>query len=225
MTNFPARQGTTDAYTGECDAVLAQRFLNHDSGAMTALVGRYYEVVFQVCFRILGHRQDAEDATQETFTRLAKYLHRWDPTRPLKPWLVTIAGNRCRTQMAKHRSVGELSLAAEPISRSSDEQQAAEALREEVTLALDQIPGRHRHAFELFHQHELSYAEIAAQMQAPVGSVKTWVHRARVALIEQLHRRDVVTDTDVTRKQVAGNASKNGSQRRAAPKSNSEVAS
>ena len=52
---------------------------------------------------MLGQREDAEDATQETFVRVAKNLHRWDPERKFEPWLLTIAGNRCRTRLSKRK--------------------------------------------------------------------------------------------------------------------------
>ena len=64
---------------------------------MIDLVNRFRGQVFGLCYRMLGQRQDAEDAAQETFVRVLKNLHRWDPARPFEPWLLTIAGNRCRT--------------------------------------------------------------------------------------------------------------------------------
>ena len=63
---------------------------------------------------------------------------------------------------------------------------------EEVFQALDQLRPEHRDAFLLFHQHELSYHEIAQRLDCPVGTVKTWVHRARRGLIDQLKRRGTI---------------------------------
>ena len=57
----------------ESNALLAQKFRKNDQSAFARLVGRHHSLVFQVCLRILGHRQDAEDATQETFSRVARY--------------------------------------------------------------------------------------------------------------------------------------------------------
>ena len=68
-----------------------------DQAAITELVEHYRSQVFGICFRMLGHRQDAEDATQETFLRVLNNLNQWDQQRPFEPWLFAIASNRCRT--------------------------------------------------------------------------------------------------------------------------------
>lgn len=176
----------------ESNAVLARQFQQHDESAFSKLVSRHHGLVFNVCMRILGHRQDAEDATQETFSRVAKYLGRWDSRRPLEPWLVAIAGNRCRTFLAARRSHQSLCPAVEPVIDDVAVTQDAELLREELNLALAQIPTLHRRAFELFHECSLSYVEIAAELGCPVGTVKTWVHRARASVIARLSQREVV---------------------------------
>ena len=72
--------------------------------------------------------------------------------------------------------------------------QAAHNLAEEVSLALEDIREEYRQAFLLFHEQELSYADIAETLDCPVGTVKTWVHRARRELIERLRRREVVNE-------------------------------
>ena len=78
-------------------ATLVSHCLAGDQGAMIALVDRFKGQVFGLCYRMLGQRQDAEDAAQETFVRVLKNLHRWDQARDFEPWLLAIAGNRCRT--------------------------------------------------------------------------------------------------------------------------------
>lgn len=174
------------------NAALAEQIIANDASAFATLVNRYHSFVYQICFGILRHRQDAEDATQDTFTRVAKYLDRWDPRRPLEPWLATVAGNRSRTQLARRRPHAPLSAAVEPETNGAMQSQAAEAMREEIRLAMSHLPDRQRQAFEWFHEHSLSYNSIANRMNCPVGTAKTLVHRARKAMIEQLRKREVV---------------------------------
>ncbi len=176
----------------ESNAVLVEQFRQHDETAFAKLVRRHQQLVFRVCLRILGHHEDAEDVTQETFSRMAKYLDRWDSRRPLEPWLVAIAGNRCRTFLARRRVHQPLTSAAEPTSNRTGEQLAAETLREEVNLGLERLSPHQQRAFILFHEHSLSYAEIANELGCPLGTVKTWVHRARGKLIAHLLDREVV---------------------------------
>jgi RNA polymerase sigma-70 factor (ECF subfamily) len=65
-------------------------------------------------------------------------------------------------------------------------------LAEEVKLALAELRAEYRQAFVLFHEQELAYSEIAAAMGVPLGTIKTWVHRARRELIDHLHQRGAI---------------------------------
>ena len=182
----------------DSNAILAERFRQNDPQAFSQLFGRYHEMVFNLCLRMLHHRQDAEDVTQETFSRVARYIHRWDTRRPLEPWLVTIAGNRCRTHLARRSSNQALSLICEPTSSVSIQQQDADTLREEVHLGISLLPDKQRMAFSLFHEQSMSYDEIAAVLGCPVGTAKTWVRRARMNLMKRLQDRDAVSYTHLT---------------------------
>jgi RNA polymerase sigma-70 factor (ECF subfamily) len=167
---------------------------------MLALVERFRGQVFGLCYRMLNQRQDAEDAAQETFVRVLKNLHRWDPGRDFEPWLLAIAGNRCRTALSsrKRRLASDSPASSgivEQLPDDAPDQRAAEHLGEEVQLALATVRDEYRQAFVLFHENEFSYAEIAESMSVPLGTVKTWVHRARKELIEELRRRGVVPES------------------------------
>jgi RNA polymerase sigma-70 factor (ECF subfamily) len=73
-------------------------------------------------------------------------------------------------------------------------QAAATLLSEELGLALETVRPEFRDAFSLFYQGELSYAEIAERMDVPLGTVKTWVHRARKELIQKLQDRGTLNE-------------------------------
>ncbi|MEE3371128.1 MAG: sigma-70 family RNA polymerase sigma factor [Planctomycetota bacterium] len=166
-----------------------------DQEAITELVERYRSQIFGLCFRMLGHRQDAEDATQETFLRVLNNLNQWDQQRAFEPWLLAIASNRCRTALTKRARRPHLDLLVETTSTADAKQREHNALDEELTLALNQLRTEHRLAFTLFHHHGKSYLEIAETLNCPVGTAKTWVHRARRTLIRRLHTRKVIPET------------------------------
>lgn len=131
---------------------------------------------------------------QETFVRVIKNLHRWDPNREFEPWLLTIAGNRCRTRLAQRFSrTPELSLDY-PVADRSHLENDRNHLAEEIALAIGELREQHRECFLMFHQLELPYATIAQTMCVPLGTVKTWVHRARYEVIRKLRRRGVIAD-------------------------------
>jgi RNA polymerase sigma-70 factor (ECF subfamily) len=142
---------------------------------------------------MLGQRQDAEDAVQETFVRVLKNLHRWDQERDFRPWLLAIAGNRCRTALASRRRRPTAEPTVELVADDAPDQRAADQLGEEVHLALAELRAEYRESFLLFHDQELSYGEIAEAMGVPVGTIKTWVHRARRELIHHLRRRGAIS--------------------------------
>src|SRR5207244_1322142 len=159
------------------------------------LVERFRGQVFGLCYRMLGQRQDAEDAAQETFVRVLKNLHRWDPGRDFLPWLLAIAGNRCRTALAARRRRPVAEPTVELVADDAPDQRPADHLAEEVHLALAELRPEYAQAFLLFHDQELSYAEIAEAMQVPLGTIKTWVHRARRELIDCLRRRGAIPES------------------------------
>lgn len=175
------------------DRALAVRSLRGDQSAMRELVERHEGVVLRVCQRMLGNRHDAEDAVQETFVRALRSLARWDSSRALRPWLLAIAANRCRTAIGKRRAVTcDTQQLADDLPARHDGRQPLGHLTEEVSLALAELRSDVRQAFELFHYDQLAYAEIAEVLSIPVGTVKTWIHRARQEVAARLIRRGVV---------------------------------
>lgn len=173
---------------------LVTRCLRGDQSAMVDLIDGHRGQVFGLCYRMLRHRQDAEDVTQECFVRVLRSLHTWDARREFLPWLLAIAGNRCRTLLAVRMRQPAMTSLIEHLSDDALEVNEARNLAEEVELALSTLRAEYRQAFLLFHQHELSYAQISATLDCPLGTVKTWVHRARRELIVQLKNRGVVEE-------------------------------
>ena len=90
------------------EAALVRRCLRGEGEAIRTLVERFQAEVFGLCVRLLHHRQDAEDVAQEVFLRVFRSLRRWDGERPLKPWIMGITVNRCRTWMSQRARRPEL---------------------------------------------------------------------------------------------------------------------
>jgi RNA polymerase sigma factor (sigma-70 family) len=175
------------------DAALVRRCLTGDPAACRELVERFQCDVFAVCQRLLAHAQDAEDVTQEVFLRVFRSLRRWDSTRPLRPWMLGIAVNRCRTWVGRRARTPELVdyLHETPDHRPADD---STELRTEIRAAVDALRDEYREVFVLFHEQGQSYEEIGAVVDRPVGTVKTWLHRARLEILERLRTRGLVPD-------------------------------
>ncbi|MEZ6107656.1 MAG: sigma-70 family RNA polymerase sigma factor [Pirellulaceae bacterium] len=124
-----------------------------------------------------------------------KSLERWDDTRPFEPWLLAIAGNRCRTRLARRASTPRcVTLEESDVAQSYDSDQARQ-IDEEVRLALCEVTPRYRQAFLGFREHGLSYAQIAEWLEVPLGTVKTWVRRARIQLMDRLKARGAIEES------------------------------
>ena len=175
------------------DPALVEALRAGDPQAPRLLIERYQGVVFGLCYRMLSHRQDAEDVAQETFLRALRAIAGFDRARPLRPWLLEIAANRCRTALARRARQPTLS-AAEPVEERVDPRPGLpdpDDLAGDLERGLQGLRPDYRLVFVLFHEQNLSYEEIAQTVARPVGTVKTWLHRARAQLAEDLSRRGV----------------------------------
>jgi RNA polymerase sigma-70 factor, ECF subfamily len=173
---------------------LVGRCLAGDQSAMTALVEEFRGQVFGLCYRMLGHRQDAEDMVQESFVRALRSLANFDTRREFMPWLLAIAGNRCRSLLSTRRRRTVATDKLDEVADPAPDGRAARNIAEEIELALKELRPEYRQSFVLFHEQHMSYAEIAETLECPVGTVKTWVHRARRELAGYLLRRGVVEE-------------------------------
>jgi RNA polymerase sigma-70 factor (ECF subfamily) len=173
------------------DAELVRACLAGDADALCAFVQRFQSSVFGLCFRMLAHREDAEDVAQEVFLRAFRSLAQWDAARPLAPWLFAIAVNRCRTWLSNRV---RRALPAEFAGEVADPTGGPPRLdlAEELQLALERLREEYRLCFVLHHVNELNLAEIAEVTGSPVGTIKTWLRRARLELADHLQRRSIV---------------------------------
>src|SRR4051794_4008897 len=83
------------------DSALVEALQSGEPQAPRLMIERYQGVVFGLCFRMMGHRHDAEDVMQETFVRALRGISGFDVNRPFRPWLLGIAANRCRTALSR----------------------------------------------------------------------------------------------------------------------------
>jgi RNA polymerase sigma-70 factor (ECF subfamily) len=166
---------------------LAQR---GDAQAFTQLVEGYQRPVYNMCYRMLGNAEDAEDAAQETFLRAYKSMRRYDSSRPFSTWLLSIAAHYCIDQIRRRRfrvvSVEDL-----PVPDLPDPAPGMETglgRKEEqrrVHAILETLEPTDRAAVVMYYWYDFSYEEISQALSLTVSAVKSRLHRARHALADQ----------------------------------------
>ncbi len=124
-----------------------------------------------------------------------RHLDQWDESRAFLPWLLTIAANRCRTALQRRSErPASCELAWEP--PAPEENFGMSEISEEVDFALTELRDEYRLCFILFHQNELGCQEIGEVLGCPTGTVKTWLHRARLELADRLRRRGLSRESE-----------------------------
>ncbi len=149
--------------------------------------------MYNLALRITSDRDAANDCAQEAFIRAYRALHQYDPSLPLAPWLLRIATNASLNYVqrwhAHEQPVDELPDRAEPEESNPEALAVRREEVSEVIAAINALPPRYRAALMLRHLNELSYQEVAAALDLPLGTVKTHLFRARAALLKELERR------------------------------------
>ena len=176
------------------DAALVARARTGDWQAFAALVQRHQATVYRVCYRVLGNREDAEDAAQEAFLRAYRKLATFRGESAFGTWLLRLAVNVALNERKRRGSRHRWGRPAGPIAEGERAGAApgpeADLLRAEAAAQLEQalqsLRPDHQAAVILRDLEGLSYAEVAAVLAVPEGTAKGWVHRGRARLKELL---------------------------------------
>jgi RNA polymerase sigma-70 factor (ECF subfamily) len=156
--------------------------------AFTRLVEVYQRPVYNLCYRMLGEPEAAEDAGQETFLRAFQHLHRYDQKRPFATWLLSIAAHYCIDRLRRRRfsvlsiddDEEENGFELPDVRAPNPEMEAARHEdRERIQALLKNLEPIDRAAIVLRYWQDYSEAEIAETLHLTVSAVKSRLHRAR----------------------------------------------
>jgi RNA polymerase sigma-70 factor (ECF subfamily) len=175
------------------DDELVDRFRRGDRAAFSALIERHQTRVYNLAYRMLGRPEDAADAAQEVFLACHEKLAGFRGDAAFTTWLHRIALNVCYDTLRRRSRERPEGDEIEP-PPGSDPADAADA-GIDVHRALQRIPEEFRAAVLLHDAYGLPYEEVAEATGAPVGTVRSRIHRGRVALARVL-RGEPVTAPD-----------------------------
>lgn len=164
---------------------VARRFADGDPEAMRQAYDRHGTLVFSLCAASLRHREDAEDAAQQVFTRAWRSRGTYDPSRPLGAWLTGITrrvvadvgAERVRQARTVEAEAGHLPREDGAGDRVSESAVASLVVRQ----ALDQLGPPQDEVLRLAFLEDLPYPQIAERLSLPLGTVKSHVHRGLAA--------------------------------------------
>jgi RNA polymerase sigma-70 factor (ECF subfamily) len=184
------------------DADLAALARSGREAAFRELVRRYERPVFSLIFRMVRDRETSEDLAQETFIKVLNHIDRYRPEFKFSSWLFKIANNLTIDHLRK-RQLKTISIDGSPHAATAaeveastfdveargesalDEMQSRE-LGSAIEKAIAKLRPEYRACILLRHVEDRSYEEIAATLDLPLGTVKTYIHRARHELREAL---------------------------------------
>jgi RNA polymerase sigma-70 factor (ECF subfamily) len=203
--------GESDSSDPRIEAVNTNTVSDHDlvtraqtgsDKAYRELLGRYQRPVFSIIYRMIRDREQAEDLAQETFVRVFNNIDRYDPRFKFSSWIFKIATNLTIDHI-RRKELDTVSIdgsrnavTAEQIEATSitiasqdenpEELLEAKELGEEIEGAIGKLRPEYRAAILLRHVEGREYQEIAEILSLPLGTVKTYIHRGRNELREQL---------------------------------------
>ncbi|MBK8250492.1 MAG: RNA polymerase sigma factor [Gemmatimonadetes bacterium] len=162
------------------DAAIVARVLAGDTAAYAILVGRYRAQFARYAVRMLGTREDAEEALQDAFVRAYRSLARCDDPERFGSWLFRILANRCRTTGTRRGRREKTFVRDEGALLGAAHEHPAEqaAWREEIDRALARLDVEQREAFLLKHVEDLGYEEMSELTGVGVSALKMRVKRA-----------------------------------------------
>jgi len=174
------------------ESTLIELAAGQDEQAWEALMNAHQQAVFRLAYLFTGDPDEAEDVTQDTFVRAYRFIHKFDRSRPIRPWLLSITSNLARNRL---RGFKRYLAALQNFARRDPDlflsTMPDHSAREEahyLWLVVRKLSLEDQQVIYLRYFLELSEEETAAALDIPRGTVKSRLHRALNRLRERLDR-------------------------------------
>lgn len=200
LRNTPkARSGSDKGLSRAEEQALIERCKSGEARAFDELVERYQKRVYNFAFGIAGNQDDANDVAQEAFVRVLTSIQTFRGDANFTTWIYRIVTNVYLDERKKSKShrltslddyidLEENSVSRQIIDESPQPDVVAENKEKYLAIrkAVNSLPDYQRIIVTLYHLHDRSYEEIAEILHLPIGTVKSRLNRARLALAEKL---------------------------------------
>jgi RNA polymerase sigma-70 factor (ECF subfamily) len=179
------RRNVYDSAMAFDEQACVNRARRNDGDAFAMLVDHYMPRIYAHLYRMLGNREDAEDVAQETFVRAYAHLDRYDPARPFRNWIYTIASNLARNHLRKRSAAGQGVPLDEARAEAGTTPDYAAATREQsdrINAALDRLTPNAAVLVQLHYREGFTIGEAADILGMTENAAKVALHRARKQL-------------------------------------------
>lgn len=166
------------------DLELVKRSQRGDRDAFSELVRRHQQIVYNVSYRYMRDTALAEDMSQEAFIKAFRLLKGFRGECSFSTWMYRVTCSVCLTELSRRKKRGEVALQPKHNAEAAVHPITNFDMPEMVRRCVTHLPDRYATIVTLYYLKGISYDEIAEVMSIPMGTLKTWMHRAR----KQLHK-------------------------------------
>ena len=163
----------------DSDLALVTRTKQGDTEAFSELVRRHERIVFNLSYRFMRDSTAAEDMAQESFIKAFRLIKGFRGDCRFSTWLYRVTSSVCLTELNRRKRRGEVELQPQHTKDMAGPSSDLTDMPEIVQRCVQKLPERYATIITLYYLQEITYEEIAETMNIPMGTLKTWMHRAR----------------------------------------------
>lgn len=163
----------------DSDEALVARTKAGDAEAFSELARRHERVVYNLAYRFMRDPAFAEDMAQEAFLKAFRLLKGFRGECSFSTWLYRVTSSVCLTELNRTKRRGEVDLAAVPGAEPTTGPTRPSDVAELVRRCVTRLPDKYATIITLYYLEGVSYEDIAQVLDIPMGTLKTWMHRAR----------------------------------------------
>lgn len=170
------------------DRELVEKAQAGDTACFDELVRRHQTIVYNLAWRYMREAAAAEDMAQEAFLKAFRMLSGFRGDSTFSTWMYRVTSSVCLTELNRRKRRGEVALTPAVEGQLSVEDAPASDTPDAIRRCVRKLPDHYAQIITLYYLQEASYEEIAEIMDVPLGTLKTWMHRARKQLREIVER-------------------------------------
>ena len=163
----------------DSDLSLVDRTKAGDIEAFSELARRHERVVYNLAYRFMRDAVLAEDMAQEAFLKAYRLLNGFRGDCSFSTWLYRVTSSVCLTELSRRKRRGEVALTPTHVGEAATEPEETTDTPEMIRRCVMKLPDRYATIVTMYYLNEISYEEIAETLNIPMGTLKTWMHRAR----------------------------------------------